>query len=69
MAVEIGVFVVPEAEDAGQTLAQIEATDETGLDVRFETLIAWADGADDPVGLIRRIGEDVAPAVRAKLGG
>jgi alkanesulfonate monooxygenase SsuD/methylene tetrahydromethanopterin reductase-like flavin-dependent oxidoreductase (luciferase family) len=38
-------------------------------DYRFETLIVWADAADDPVGLVRRIGEDVAPRVRAALGG
>jgi alkanesulfonate monooxygenase SsuD/methylene tetrahydromethanopterin reductase-like flavin-dependent oxidoreductase (luciferase family) len=38
-------------------------------DYRFETLIVWADGGDDPVGLVRRIGEDVAPRVRAALGG
>jgi alkanesulfonate monooxygenase SsuD/methylene tetrahydromethanopterin reductase-like flavin-dependent oxidoreductase (luciferase family) len=37
-------------------------------DYRFETLIVWADGGDDPVGLVRRIGEDVAPRVRAALG-
>jgi alkanesulfonate monooxygenase SsuD/methylene tetrahydromethanopterin reductase-like flavin-dependent oxidoreductase (luciferase family) len=38
-------------------------------DYRFETLIVWADAGDDPVGLVRRIGEDVAPRVRAALGG
>ena len=38
-------------------------------DYRFETLIVGTDGGNDPVGLIRRIGEDVAPAVRAKVGG
>src|SRR5205823_4347208 len=33
MAVEIGVFVVPDAEDAQRTLDQITAADETGLDI------------------------------------
>ena len=33
MAVLLGVFVVPDGEDAARTLAQIEAADATGLDL------------------------------------
>jgi alkanesulfonate monooxygenase SsuD/methylene tetrahydromethanopterin reductase-like flavin-dependent oxidoreductase (luciferase family) len=33
VAVRLGVFVVPNAEDSGLTLAQIDAADELGLDV------------------------------------
>src|SRR6267378_6939392 len=33
MAVELGVFVVPDAEDPRRTLDQIVAADESGLDV------------------------------------
>jgi alkanesulfonate monooxygenase SsuD/methylene tetrahydromethanopterin reductase-like flavin-dependent oxidoreductase (luciferase family) len=33
MAVELGVFVVPDAEDPRRTLDQIIAADESGLDV------------------------------------
>jgi alkanesulfonate monooxygenase SsuD/methylene tetrahydromethanopterin reductase-like flavin-dependent oxidoreductase (luciferase family) len=33
VAVRLGVFVVPEAEDPGRTLAQIDAADELGLDL------------------------------------
>src|SRR5919205_1439375 len=33
MAVQLGVFVVPDAQDAERTLAQIAAADELGLDL------------------------------------
>ena len=33
MAVSLGVFVVPDAQDAERTLAQIVAADETGLEL------------------------------------
>lgn len=35
-------------------------------DHRFETLILSADDGGDPVGLVRRIGEELAPAVRER---
>jgi alkanesulfonate monooxygenase SsuD/methylene tetrahydromethanopterin reductase-like flavin-dependent oxidoreductase (luciferase family) len=35
-------------------------------DYRFETLILSADDEGDPVGLVRRFGEELAPAVRAR---
>jgi alkanesulfonate monooxygenase SsuD/methylene tetrahydromethanopterin reductase-like flavin-dependent oxidoreductase (luciferase family) len=37
-------------------------------DHRFETLILSADDGGDPVGLVRRFGEDLAPAVRERIG-
>ena len=33
MALSLGVFVVPDAQDAERTLAQIDAADATGLDL------------------------------------
>jgi alkanesulfonate monooxygenase SsuD/methylene tetrahydromethanopterin reductase-like flavin-dependent oxidoreductase (luciferase family) len=35
-------------------------------DYRFQTLILSADDGGDPVGLVRRIGEELAPDVRAR---
>jgi hypothetical protein len=37
------------------------------IDYRFETLILSVP-EDDPVGFIRRLGEDVAPVARQKVG-
>jgi alkanesulfonate monooxygenase SsuD/methylene tetrahydromethanopterin reductase-like flavin-dependent oxidoreductase (luciferase family) len=37
-------------------------------DYRFETLIVWAEPGDDPVGHVRRVGEEVAPRVRELVG-
>jgi alkanesulfonate monooxygenase SsuD/methylene tetrahydromethanopterin reductase-like flavin-dependent oxidoreductase (luciferase family) len=37
-------------------------------DLRFDTFVLGADDGGDPVGLVRRLGEELAPRVREALG-
>jgi alkanesulfonate monooxygenase SsuD/methylene tetrahydromethanopterin reductase-like flavin-dependent oxidoreductase (luciferase family) len=76
MQLQLGIFAVPDASDPASTIEQILAADRSGLDLvgvqdhpcqrRFFdtwTLLAYVAGR-----FVRRLGEDVAPRLRALVG-
>ena len=53
---------------AGEPPAWPDALARVVSELRFTTLLLAVPAAGDPVGFVRRLGEDVAPHVRELLG-